>query len=218
MRHAEPRGAFLVLMALGVVLVGGQEPQAAAAARSWREMRFEGVIGQADWYTCGPAAAATLLHHYFGIPATEEEMLAKAAAVMQAGGRDPRTGITAQALVSAMGELGLTVRGYRVLAGDLAEYFHRGGLPVIVHVTRPEPHYVVVVGLVAGRWLVADPSWGRRLFDHEELLDAKGFSGVVLVPVPGPDLAPVARERQANALAWAASRLEQLERWGGGRL
>ncbi|REJ35758.1 MAG: hypothetical protein DIU82_06765 [Bacillota bacterium] len=192
-----------------------QGVQAHGAMASWRELRYTGVVPQTDWYTCGPAAAATLLHHYFGITATEAEILETAQQAMGASGKDPGAGITAYALVRALGERGLRVRGYRVQLDDLAAYFQQGGLPVILHVTRPEDHYVVAVGSL-DRWvLLADPSWGRRLVAWGELVVEKGYSGVVLVPVPTPDLAAAARARQAEALAWAAGRLSQLARWGG---
>ncbi|WP_457630054.1 hypothetical protein [Oceanithermus sp.] len=37
--------------------------------------RYTHVVGQADWYTCGAAATATLLTYYYGDPATEGEIL-----------------------------------------------------------------------------------------------------------------------------------------------
>jgi len=42
---------------------------------SYRELRYEKVIEQVEWYTCGPAAVATLLTYYYGLPTTEAEAL-----------------------------------------------------------------------------------------------------------------------------------------------
>ncbi|OUM99846.1 MAG: hypothetical protein BAA04_03015 [Firmicutes bacterium ZCTH02-B6] len=204
-------------MAAAVAGAAAWAPHAASKGRpvSWRELRYEGVVAQSDWYTCGPAAAATLLHHYFGIPATEEEMLELALGAMADGGQNPGAGIHAAALVRSLTEKGLPVRGYRVEPGSLAAYFRQGGLPVIVHVTRPEPHYVVAVGLVGDWVLLADPSWGRRLVRWDELAEEKGYSGVALVPLPQTELAARARALQEEALSWAAGRLAQLRRRGG---
>jgi len=218
-----PRPGAPLAAALGLVLalsLAGtpgwtQGAQAHGAVVSWRELRYTGVVAQSDWYTCGPAAAATLLDHYFGIRATEAEMLEAALHAMGASGLEPGAGVTAYALVRALSERGLPVRGYRVQRDDLATYFQQGGLPVILHVTRPEDHYVVAVGSL-GQWvLLADPSWGRRIVSWDELVMEKGYSGVVLVPVPTAELAAAAMARQAEALVWAADRLSQLERWGG---
>src|SRR5690606_18005657 len=99
-----------------------------------------------------------------------------------------------------------------------AAYFHQGGLPVILHVTRPEVHYVVAVGTVGDKVLLADPSFGRHLLSWHELAEEKGFSGVALVPVPGAEHAEQARQLQATALESAAARWAMLRRWGGRRL
>ncbi len=48
------------------------------APRAYVTQRQEGVVIQTDWTTCGPAAVATLLSTYFGIPATEGEVIALA--------------------------------------------------------------------------------------------------------------------------------------------
>lgn len=211
-----------LLVAALVVLLGAGVGQGAGvrgtALEDYRSLRYGGVIGQTDWYTCGPAAAATLLQHYVGIPATETEMLELAVQVMAAAGEDPQDGISALALVRALERKGVPARGYRLDLAALKTYFQQGGLPVIVHVTRPEPHYVVAVGSVGPWVLLADPSWGRHLVSWTELDTEKGFTGVVLVPVPPPELAAAARALQQAALAWAEDRWAQLEQWGGGRL
>ncbi|WP_156890724.1 cysteine peptidase family C39 domain-containing protein [Meiothermus rufus] len=125
-------------------------------------------------------------------------------------------GLTALALLRAMEALGLPARGFRVGLGGLRDYFARGGLPLILHTTRPEPHYVVGVGVVGDQVVLDDPSWGRRLLPLQGLIPRKGFGGAVLVPIPSPELIPRVRARQGAVLAWAGGRLERLEglrRW-----
>ena len=50
----------------------------------YRELRY--VVGQTDFYTCGPAAVATLPTYYYGIPTTEAEALELAEGFMRAQG------------------------------------------------------------------------------------------------------------------------------------
>jgi len=59
-------------------------------------------------------------------------------------------GLNALSLVQASGERGLPLRSYRMDLQGLQTYFARGGLPVILHVTRPELHWVVGVVLAEG--------------------------------------------------------------------
>ncbi|MBO8140614.1 MAG: hypothetical protein H0Z37_00365 [Firmicutes bacterium] len=182
-----------------------------AAPLNYRALRYTGVIAQTAWYTCGPAAVATLLSQFFAMPVTEADVLRLAAGAMRASGRDPEEGISALALQRAMETFGLPVRGYRVSVPGLREYFLRGGLPVIAHVTAPELHYIVIVGSTGDYAVVADPSWGRRVVRWHELIADKGFDGVILVPLPAGDQEATARARQAEVVAWANARLAQLD-------
>src|SRR5690606_4595952 len=149
--------------------------------------------------------------YYFGLDVDESDVLEAAAA---AGGLDPSAGVSALALVRSLGVFGVPAQGYRLTPEALADYFRRGGLPVIAHATRPRQHYVVVVGLVGDYALVADPSWGRRVERWVDFAADKGFSGVVLVPVPEAGLAAAAADAQRLALAGAARELRRLDRVG----
>lgn len=182
---------------------------------SYRQLRYEGVIGQSDWYTCGPAAAATLLHHYYGIDVDEKAVLESALAESAALGQDPTVGISALALTRALASWGFQTPGYRLAPDDLVQYFQRGGLPLILHVTVPEPHYIVAIGIAGGHLVAADPSWGRRIEPFAAFLEQKGFSGVALLPLPPQHLASVGGQRQQLALQAAEGRLALLT--GGGR-
>ncbi|MBC7220028.1 peptidase C39, partial [Candidatus Bipolaricaulota bacterium] len=80
----------------------------------YRDLRYEWVVGQADWYTCGPAAVATLLTHYYGIATTEAEALELAEGFMVAAGREPGQALTALALRQTLEAKGIPTKGYRV--------------------------------------------------------------------------------------------------------
>lgn len=177
-----------------------------------RDLRYAEVVGQADWYTCGAAAVATLLTHYYGIPTTEAEALELAEGFMAATGREPGQALTALALKQTLEAKGIPTKGYRVSPEALADYFTRGGLPLILHLTEPQKHFAVGVGMVGDHIVLADPSWGQSLLPLSVLVHERGYSGVVLVPIPPPELFFVVQERQQKALRRAEERLLALDR------
>jgi len=181
-----------------------------ATATSLRELRYQRMIGQTTWFTCGPAAVATLLAYYFGLQVGEGDILEISLEVMGADAAKVETGITALALKVALERNGIRTRGYRVTTSALAQYFERGGLPLILHVTRPQLHYLVAEGFISGHFVIADPSYGRRLLPKPALESEKGFSGVVLATLPNPVLAERAALAQRETLIWARERLSQL--------
>lgn len=194
--------------AAAALLVGAGSARGRPA--SYRELRLAPVVAQSRWYTCGPAAVATLLSRYLGRPTTELEVLEVAARAMQAAGRDPSAGISLAALRHTLHSQGVDARGVRTRPEALRDYFEHGGLPVILHVTRPRPHYVVAVGLAGGAFVLADPSFGLRLVEPAALVSEKGFEGVALVPLPAAPLSLTARLRQSEAVAAARRRMRAL--------
>ena len=184
---------------------------------SYRILRYTHVIGQADWYTCGAAATATLLTYYYGEPATEGEILEVAIEETEKSGKDTLEGLTALSLKRALERRGYMVKAYRVNLAQLADYFRRGGLPVIGHVTKPQLHFLVIAGIVDPPYggptqvLLADPSWGRRIIPLEALVTEKGFSGVILLAIPKTKAQlKEAKALQAKELAWAKAELLRL--------
>ncbi|MGK7902466.1 MAG: C39 family peptidase [Hormoscilla sp.] len=186
-------------------------PSLANPITPYRTLRYEGVVGQTTYYTCGAAAVATLLTHYYDRPTTEAEILALSETAMAESSKIlEETGITALALIQALDDRGIQARGMRLTLTSLAEYFGNGGLPVVLHVTKPQMHYVLAVGMV-GDWIIlADPSWGRRIQPLDALVNEQGFSGVTLVPVPPENLIFTVKEQQNETLSWAESRLVTL--------
>ena len=186
-------------------------PSFANRITPYRTLRYEGVVGQTTYYTCGAAAVATLLTHYYDRPTTEAEILALSETAMAESGKIlEETGITALALIQALDDRDIQARGMRLTLTSLAEYFGNGGLPVVLHVTKPQMHYVLAVGMV-GDWIIlADPSWGRRIQPLDALVNEQGFSGVTLLPIPPQNLIFTAKEQQSETLSWAESRLVTL--------
>ncbi len=200
-----------------VAIIGANMPALAGSNISHRSLRYTHVTGQADWYTCGAAAVSTLLTYYYGDPASEQDVLEVALAETQASGKDPLKGLTALSLKRALEQRGYAVKAYRVNLEQLADYFHRGGLPVVGHVTKPQLHFLVITGVLdppgggPTQVILADPSWGRRIMPLSELVTFKGFSGVILLAVPKSQAQlQKVRTLQTGELTWAARELARL--------
>ncbi|MCR4392515.1 MAG: cysteine peptidase family C39 domain-containing protein [Candidatus Acetothermia bacterium] len=180
----------------------------------YRDLRYTEVVGQADWYTCGPAAVATLLTYCYDIPTSEAEALELAEGFMRAQGLEPgpERGINALALKQTLEAKGIPTKGYRVAPEALRDHFNRGGLPLIAHLTEPQKHFALVIGMVGDQIVVADPSWGRSIIPFSALVKERGYREVVLVPIPPAELAAQAKARQRETLEWAEARLAALAR------
>ena len=87
-------------------------------------------------------------------------------------------------------------------------------MPLIVHVTKPQLHYVLAIGLLGDQLVLADPSFGRRVLPLAALETEKGFDGVVLVPQPDDAMTQAAQRVQQATLTWARRRRERLEATG----
>jgi len=177
---------------------------------SYRQSRYSEVVAQTGWFTCGPAAAATLLTRYYGINSSEREMLEIATDVMEAKGDDPAQGITMLALKQALSTKGIPSKGYRLTPCSLHSYLQQGGLPLILHITKPQPHYVLAVGLVHNQLILADPSFGLRVLPVHGFSLKHGFNGIVLYPVPSPDRIRAAVSKQDAVKTRVKNRLRRL--------
>lgn len=204
------RSAWLATCLVLLVLNGTDA--ASPTVAHYRGLRYEGVVGQTDWFTCGPAALATLLTFYYDMPSTEEEMLEAALrSETEADNLNPEEGLSLLSLKHALLDKGITSQGYLVTLEALVEYFRRGGLPVILHVTEPQLHYVVAVGVTERDIVLADPSLGLYAFPVDALVHEKGFSGTILVPLPEEgSLIATAASRQKEVLRQYEERQNQL--------
>jgi predicted double-glycine peptidase len=183
--------------------------QSGESLSSFRELRYEVVVGQTNEYTCGAATVATILTYFYGISTSESEILNLAEESMQMRGEEPSQGhgLTAYDLKKGLEAEGIEAKGFQVTPQALQDYFIRGGLPVIIHLTKPEKHFVVAVGMAGNQIVLADSSWGRSIIPFTVLISARGYSEVVLVPIPSPELAIRAEIEQKKTLVWAQDRL-----------
>jgi len=212
------RAVHCLLVAASIVVCGGlsaaSDPEtdlvreAGDRVTSLRDLRFRGMFEQSTASSCGAAAVAMLASLCLGSSVSEQEALAEVEASVRARIDEGAelTAVTALDLRSAARSLGLEVRGYRVAIDALWDYFRQGGLPVIVHGTCPHPHFLTVLGIVGDEVSLADPSWGWELLPTDLLVQEKGFSGVILVPILTEGQIATAQDAQAEVLAGAAER------------
>jgi uncharacterized protein len=176
----------------------------------YRSLRYQQTIGQADIYTCGAAAIATLFTHFYKQPVSELDVLEIAEKVMQGSGKKPQeSGLDGLSLRQALVEKRIYASVKEVSLDQLRKYFNRGGLPTVIHVTIPQSHYILAIGLVEDWLIVADPSSGRGMFPLETLNTQKGFSGIVIFTSPPDEIVEVARQQQKLSQDWADGRLQR---------
>jgi len=123
----------------------------------------DGVCRQTSDYSCGPAAAVTLLHHH-GVPSTEEEM-ARLCWSSSLRGTDE---------LRLIRGLRLRLVGYRwtpvVSRATLPQLLSQGAPVAVTLSQRPGlDHWVVVLGVDGREVSIADPASGRGLLPLEEL-------------------------------------------------
>ena len=130
---------------------------------SLKEARFQHTIRQQYDFSCGSAAAATLLTYHYGYPISEaqafEQMYAKGD---QAKIR--REGFSLLDIKRLLALHGFAADGFELPLEKLVE----AGYPAIVLVSeKGYQHFVVVKGLRGGRVLIGDPANGSRAMSRE---------------------------------------------------
>jgi len=177
---------------------------------SYRSLRYQQTIGQTDIYTCGAAAVATLFTHFYKQPVGEIEVLEIAEKIMEATGKKPQeSGLNALSLKQALITKGIDADVKEVTLEQLKRYFERGGLPIVIHVTIPQPHYILAVGMIEDWLIVSDPTLGRGMFPLENLNTQKGFSGIVIMARPSEESIQIAKQQQQISQDWADGRLQR---------
>ena len=176
----------------------------------YQSLRYQQTIGQTDIYTCGAAAIATLFTHFYKQPVGEIEVLEIAEKLMQGSGKKPQeSGLNALSLKQALISKDIDADVKEVTLEQLKRYFERGGLPIVIHVTIPQPHYILAIGILEDWLIVSDPTLGRGMFPLENLNTQKGFSGIVIMARPSEEVIQVARQQQQISKDWADGRLQR---------
>ncbi|MBD2179261.1 peptidase C39 bacteriocin processing [Pseudanabaena sp. FACHB-1998] len=201
----------VIFMSLYLVLTESLNISAIAQnITPYKTLRYQQTIGQTDIYTCGAAAVATLLTHFYKLSVSELEILEIAEKVMQISGKKPQdSGINALALKQSLIAKGIDADVRESTLEKIRNYFNRGGLPIVIHVTIPQPHYILAVGMVEDWLIVADPTLGRSMFPLETLNNQKGFSGIAIIARPSEQFEQAAKQQQQLSKDWASGRLQR---------
>ncbi len=142
------------------------------------------LIVQTTPTDCGPAALATLLHYYLGIPTSEAEMV-------RLTGATPAIGTTLLGLQKAAEAKDCAADSFRMTYQTLQKQLSTFSAPVIVNLVNAEPHFALV--LEAGEEFVflADPAFGNVVLRKKEFL--RYWTSAVTPAATQPAAAPQAR-------------------------
>jgi predicted double-glycine peptidase len=143
-----------------------------------KELRDQYVVKQERDYSCGSAALATLLIHYYGDDTSEKELLELLLAPLSQEEKVKKSqrGFSLLDLKRVAVAKGYRAAGFRLTIQDLA----RLTAPVMAFV---EPlgykHFAVVRGVDRGRVFLADPARGNLRMGVSQFLQE--WSGIVFV-------------------------------------
>lgn len=147
-------------------------PGSAFGFSDWVALRDAGVVRQELDFSCGVAALATLVTHYWQQPVSERELLEL---VVERGEQwnlpaDWQSrGVSWQVLQQLAAEYDLEAAALS-LPSELVLSLR---VPALVRlVVRGQAHFSLLRGVDdAGRVQLADPSWGNQVLGHEAFLD-----------------------------------------------
>ena len=145
--------------------------------KSFKEKKFDDIVRQTEDFSCGAAALATLMSHYFGQETSEYEVL-NAVFVNsdeETKSRIQQKGISLLDLKNYAETKGLVGTGYRMKPEDL-KTLDRPAIVMIKY--RDYSHFVVIKGVSKGKVYLADPARGIWLCDLDDF--GKMWSGLLL--------------------------------------
>lgn len=125
---------------------------------SLKEARFKTTVPQRYDFSCGSAAAATLLTYQYGHPVTEADVFLR---MYEHGDQAKirREGFSLLDMRRYLQSVGFEADGFELPLDKLGEE----GVPAIVLLNdRGYRHFVVVKGMRNGRVLLGDPARGTR--------------------------------------------------------
>lgn len=155
----------------------GSELLVSVPLRSWKDMRFDGLIRQRTDFSCGAAVLATVFNLAYGKETTEAQVLVNMLKVA-----DPalvkEKGFSLLDMKRYVGAVGLAAEGYQVDFDAL----HQLKVPGIVLLNLKGYHHFVVLRKVTNDLVqVGDPALGNRVMSRREFLRA--WNNVVFVIV-----------------------------------
>ncbi|MBI5741048.1 MAG: C39 family peptidase [Nitrospirae bacterium] len=145
---------------------------------SLKDLKFKNVIRQTKDYSCGAAALATILTHYFGKETSEAEVLDSVLSINDSDKVEiiKHKGVSLLDLKRYGEALGYEGKGYRLPDGLLKDL----GRPAIALITNNGySHFIVLKGVKNDRVYFADPARGNMAWSLGEL--RKRWNGILLI-------------------------------------
>jgi predicted double-glycine peptidase len=147
-----------------------------APVRSLVELRFTNVVRQSYDLSCGAAALATILNHYYGDEVSERTIIDS---MLEIGTKEKilKDGFSLLELKRFAEKEGYVSAGYRL---EKVDDLVKVKVPSIALVNvRGYAHFVVIKGVVGGQVYVADPAFGNRARSLKSF--AQEWNQVILV-------------------------------------
>jgi uncharacterized protein len=199
-----PPGAVSIVLACGLSGCGvASGPLDLGVKQTYGSLKYENVVRQRLDFTCGGAALATMLSHYWGRPTPEEEVLA----IFRARYPDPKVweakakdGFTFDDIAFATEVLGYEAAGAKVPVDELRAM----NGPVIIHMDKGKfQHFVVLTKAKDDVFYIADPIVGKMALERPDF--ERQYTGSAMAiwrdQRPLPVGAPLARVRDGISVS-----------------
>ena len=148
------------------------------AMQSMTELRYQNVVRQQFDLSCGAAAMATLLKHFYNREISEAEIIEE---MIEIGDTEEisKRGFSMLELKRFVESRGFVSEGFRIEdVSALAEL----KVPVLTLIdSRGYKHFVVLKDIVDGKAIIADPAFGNSVKSLDEFGDI--WNNVILVVV-----------------------------------
>ena len=152
--------------------------------KSYQELRYRFVKGQKSTNSCGTASLATLFSDFYGMEIEENKIIDLILPYLEEEkerlkkGEIPEGGVSMLDIKKVSEKLGISAKGYQLPKESFISLLKRLKSPVIIHLSKPNEHFVLAIDSIAKQVIVGDPSWGIRLFSRKEL--TKKWEGLML--------------------------------------
>jgi predicted double-glycine peptidase len=143
--------------------------------RSWKDLKFTGLIRQQTDFSCGAAVLATIFHYAYGRRTSEKQVLVNMMKVA-----DPVTvkekGFSLLDMKNYVSAIGMTGAGFSVTYDALLQL----KVPAIALLNiKGYKHFVVIRKATKDYIQLGDPALGNRVMSRREF--ERGWNGVVFV-------------------------------------
>lgn len=177
--------------------------------KSWHERRRENVVMQSKDFSCGAAALATLLQHFWGDTITEERLLTELDKMLTQTEIADR--ITNGLTLTDLRRVAIRLK-YQATIGKLEfSKLYESRVPVVVGVeVRDYKHFVVYRGTDGEYVYLADPARGNLRTPISQFVEQWQDNAVLVVAKPNvrvPTTSDLSVRNEERELGWLNSQL-----------